>query len=43
MNQSSANDQPVAELVQQLSTQTATLVRKELELAKLELQETSTR
>jgi uncharacterized membrane protein YqjE len=32
-------DQPIGELVQQLSTQTATLVRKEIRLAQLELQE----
>jgi uncharacterized membrane protein YqjE len=32
-------DQPVGELVQQLSSQTATLVRKEIRLAQLELQE----
>jgi membrane protein len=34
-----AADQPVGELVQQLSQQTATLVRKEIRLAQLELQE----
>src|SRR3954454_15858778 len=34
-----AADQPVGELVQQLSNQTATLVRKEIRLAQLELQE----
>ena len=34
-----AADQQVGELVQQLSTQTATLVRKEIRLAQLELQE----
>jgi len=32
-------DQPIGELVQQLSNQTATLVRKEIRLAQLELQE----
>jgi uncharacterized membrane protein YqjE len=32
-------DQPLGDLVQQLSTQTATLVRKEIRLAQLELQE----
>ena len=32
-------DQPVGELVQQLSQQTATVVRKEIRLAQLELQE----
>jgi uncharacterized membrane protein YqjE len=36
---SKTNNQPVGELVQQLSEQTATLVRKELQLAQLELQE----
>jgi uncharacterized membrane protein YqjE len=36
---SNTNNQPVGELVQQLSEQTATLVRKELQLAQLELQE----
>jgi MFS family permease len=34
-----AADQPIGELVQQLSQQTATLVRKEIRLAQLELQE----
>ncbi|MFL5868518.1 MAG: phage holin family protein [Thermoleophilaceae bacterium] len=34
-----AADQPIGELVQQLSNQTATLVRKEIRLAQLELQE----
>ncbi len=33
------NEQPVGELLQQLSAQTATLVRQELKLAQLELQE----
>jgi len=33
-----AQDKPVAELFRQLSTQTATLVRKEIRLAQLELQ-----
>lgn len=32
-------DQPIGELVQQLSQQTSTLVRKEIRLAQLELQE----
>jgi uncharacterized membrane protein YqjE len=32
-------DQPLSELVQQLSNQTATLVRKEIRLGQLELQE----
>jgi uncharacterized membrane protein YqjE len=36
---SNTNNQPIGELVQQLSEQTATLVRKELQLAQLELQE----
>ena len=35
--QTGLRDRPVGELVQQLSEQTATLVRKELELAKVEL------
>jgi uncharacterized membrane protein YqjE len=39
VEQSNTNNQPVGELVQQLSEQTATLVRKELQLAQLELQE----
>lgn len=34
-----AADQPIGELVQQLSNQTASLVRKEIRLAQLELQE----
>ena len=33
------DDRPVGELFQQLSTQTATLVRQEIKLAQLELQE----
>jgi uncharacterized membrane protein YqjE len=33
------NEQPVGELLQQLSAQTATLVRQELKLAQLELQQ----
>ncbi len=33
------NDRPVAELVQQMSQQTATLVRKELQMAQLEMKE----
>jgi uncharacterized membrane protein YqjE len=36
---SDARDRPVAELVKDLSQQTSTLVRKELELARAELQE----
>jgi uncharacterized membrane protein YqjE len=39
VEQSNTNNQPVGELVQQLSEQTASLVRKELQLAQLELQE----
>lgn len=39
MESSNTNNQPIGELVQQLSEQTATLVRKELQLAQLELQE----
>jgi uncharacterized membrane protein YqjE len=34
-----STDQPIGELVQQLSEQTSTLVRKEIRLAQLELQE----
>jgi uncharacterized membrane protein YqjE len=37
--QTELRDRPVAELLKDLSNQTATLVRKELELAKLELSE----
>src|SRR5918912_1076453 len=37
--QQAASDQSIGELVQQLSSQTATLVRKEIRLAQLELQE----
>jgi len=33
------NEQPVGELLQQLSAQTATLVRQELKLAQFELQQ----
>jgi uncharacterized membrane protein YqjE len=39
VEQRETNNQPIGELVQQLSEQTATLVRKELQLAQLELQE----
>ena len=39
MAQQATPDQSIGELVQQLSTQTATLVRKEIRLAQLELQE----
>jgi uncharacterized membrane protein YqjE len=34
-----ARDRPIGELVKDLSSQTSTLVRKEIELAKVELQE----
>jgi hypothetical protein len=37
------NEQPVGELLQQLSAQTATLVRQELKLAQLELQQKGSR
>lgn len=39
MNANDTQDQPVGDLVKQLSEQTSTLVRKELALAQLELQE----
>lgn len=39
MAQNENNDRPVGELVQQLSQQTATLVREELQLAQLEMKE----
>ena len=39
MNEQNAKDQPVGELVKQLSEQMSTLVRRELQLAQLELQE----
>jgi hypothetical protein len=39
MTQPSMNDRPVGELVQELSRQTATLVRQELQLAQLEMKE----
>ena len=39
MEQQSTNDLPIGDLVKQLSEQTATLVRKEMQLAQLELQE----
>lgn len=39
MEQSANNQQQVGELVKQLSEQTSTLVRKELQLAQLEMQE----
>lgn len=39
MEQPNTKDQPIGELVQQLSEQTATLVRKELQLARIEMME----
>ena len=39
MDQQNTKDQPVGELVKQLSEQMSTLVRRELQLAQLELQE----
>lgn len=39
MAQNDLSDRPVGELVQQLSQQTATLVREELQLAQLEMKE----
>ena len=39
MAQPEMNDRPVGELVQELSQQTATLVRQELQLAQLEMKE----
>lgn len=39
MAQEAMNDRPVGELVKELSEQTATLVRKELQLAQLEMTE----
>jgi hypothetical protein len=39
VEQRETNNQPIGELVQQLSEQTATLVRKELQLAQLEMTE----
>ena len=39
MNEQNTKDQPVGELVKQLSEQMSTLVRRELQLAQLELQE----
>jgi uncharacterized membrane protein YqjE len=39
VDQRNTNNQPIGELVQQLSEQTATLVRKELQLAQLEMAE----
>lgn len=38
-NENNATTQPIGELVQQLSEQTSSLVRKELQLAQLEMQE----
>lgn len=39
MDQQNTNDQPVGELVKQLSEQMSTLVRAELQLAQIELQD----
>jgi uncharacterized membrane protein YqjE len=39
MESNQTNSQPIGELVQQLSEQTATLVRKELQLAQIEMTE----
>jgi len=39
VDQRNTNNQPIGELVQQLSEQTATLVRKELQLAQIEMTE----
>ncbi len=39
MEQRNTNNQPIGEIVQRLSEQTATLVRKELQLAQLEMAE----
>lgn len=39
MSTQNTNDRPIGELVQQMSQQTATLVRKELQLAQLEMKE----
>jgi uncharacterized membrane protein YqjE len=39
VDNNTANSQPIGELVQQLSEQTSSLVRKELQLAQLEMQE----
>ncbi|MGI8749743.1 MAG: phage holin family protein [Thermoleophilaceae bacterium] len=39
VEQPNTKDQPIGELVQQLSEQTATLVRKELQLARIEMME----
>ena len=39
MAQENLNDLPVGDLVQRMSQQTATLVRKELELAQVEMKE----
>jgi uncharacterized membrane protein YqjE len=39
VNEQNTKDQPVGELVKQLSEQMSTLVRRELQLAQLELQE----
>lgn len=43
MDQQNLKDQPVGDLVKQLSEQTATLVRKEMQLGQLEMQEKAKR
>ncbi len=43
MDQQNLKDQPVGDLVRQLSEQTATLVRKEMQLGQLEMQEKAKR
>ena len=43
MEQNSRNDQQIGDLVKQLSEQTSTLVRKELQLAQLEMTEKAKR
>jgi len=43
VDQQNLKDQPVGDLVKQLSEQTATLVRKEMQLGQLELQEKAKR
>jgi uncharacterized membrane protein YqjE len=43
VDQQNVKDQPVGDLVKQLSEQTATLVRKEMQLGQLEMQEKAKR
>ncbi len=43
MEQNSRNDQQIGDLVKQLTEQTATLVRKEMQLGQLEMQEKAKR